>query len=99
MTTVNDIVLGTAEVTAYICKDGGNYVIYSTGKGGAMIVAPTKDEAKKKFNEALNMVFALRNLMFYDAVLKADDQAKIKFAKEYKPTSPAIHFIESAAEC
>ena len=66
MASVNDITLGTSKVTAFIVKDGDEFVVYSHGKGGAMITAPTKEEAIDKFKEALNMVTALSNLILLD---------------------------------
>ena len=99
MEPISNIRLETTKITAFIVKDGDEYVVYSHGKGGAMITATSKEEATNKFKEALNMVIALRNLIFYNEVIKSDDIAKEKYAREYKPNVPVIDFVESSFHC
>lgn len=69
----------TAKVKAIVIEDKmtKNVTIYLEEKGGPIISAPTKEEAKEKFKEALNLSCAVRNLQIYsDAVLTDTNKRK-----------------------
>jgi hypothetical protein len=47
------------------------YTISSLGKGGPIVTANTLEDAKTKFERALNLSFAVNNLLFFKGYKKA----------------------------
>lgn len=65
------------ENTITICKEG---------KGGPIITDSTLESAKRRFTEAMNLFFAIENIVtFYEAVKNAD--INIYGGKPFEPNS------------
>lgn len=90
----------TKKITATIVEIGnGGFVAYCNEPGGPVVSANTKEAVERKFENALNLAFAIDNLNFFNELVrgssaeKADKSKKLitlpKFDIEYiPPTRP-----------
>ena len=87
---------------AIVLKDKSEecFTIFLDGLSGPVISAPTLDEAKSKFGEAMNLACAVRNLnIFSTAINERDREQREKLAKKKLINSePIIEYrqIEAA---
>lgn len=93
---MNNIEVKTISITAYVTKDvrEGVFTVFMEGKGGPIISAPTEEEAKIKFEEALNLSCAVKNLLTYNDAVKAQEAEMKKFADSSSPKEVEIDFID-----
>lgn len=86
----------TINITAFIVKSKSEdgYTVFMDGKGGPVVSAPTEEEAKKKFNEALNLSCAITNLLTFNEAVKAQEEAMKKFVKESAPKKVEINYVD-----
>lgn len=67
------------KVEAYIIEDvhDKTFTIALRGKGGPIITEKTKALAKAKFEEALKLSNAVRNLIYFESVSEKSDKDKL----------------------
>ena len=75
---MNGLTTKECKVSAYIAKDdkSNTFTIYSGHAFGPVITANDLTEAKAKFEEALNIAHAVRNLNFFAAAVKATNSCQ-----------------------
>lgn len=93
MNLKDDIYLESVKVTAFIFKDGDNYVIHSDGEGGTIVSDVNKEKAEAKFDEAIRASFALRNLIFYRDIVREIE--KENESRHLKTPKIEIEFVEA----
>ncbi|MFN8322806.1 MAG: hypothetical protein U0T74_09130 [Chitinophagales bacterium] len=85
-------------ITARIIKYNGNYTIYSEGSGGAIITDANKEEAERRFTEAIKASYALRNLIFYADMVKEMNGGDLDSnIREFKTPKINIEYLTVAA--
>lgn len=72
-------------------------IIYLEEKGGPIISAPTLEEAKAKFEEALNLGCAVRNLHYYNDAVFADGEQRKALTNKMDKYAPEIEFVSLSA--
>jgi hypothetical protein len=89
----------TCKVEAYIVKDdkSNTITIYTGHACGPVISASNIDEAKAKFENALNFAHAVRNLNFYAAAVKASDAEKPELTKKLSKNKQALEIVYNLA--
>jgi hypothetical protein len=91
-----NIAITTEAVKAFVMENkDGTFTIFSSGKGGAIITATTEKEAKSKFEEALQLAFAIKNLITYHTVANAEiDDMPVSEAKKFTSSEPIVEYSE-----
>ena len=79
-------------VKAFIIEDKkeGLYTVSLDGKGGPIISAPSLEEARSKFEEALKLSCAVQNLLAFQKAVKNAEH----FEEKLKNKSAEIEFIQ-----
>jgi hypothetical protein len=87
-------------VTAHLIYDQTDnlYTIYSSERGGPIITAQSEEEAKKDFEVAINIAFAIRNLLYFKGANMAQSHSeKMGFINGMKNQVGRIEYIQEVA--
>lgn len=98
---MENVKITTQTFKAIIVKDNSDksFTIFLDGLSGPVISASNLEEAKRKFDEAMNLACAVRNLNVFAAAIKERDaQQREKLAKKTnKNSKPTVEYREIEA--
>ncbi len=92
--------LKPVKITAHVIEDknAGLFTAFMKGKGGPIVSASTIEEVHKKFEEALDLGCAVKNLVtFGEAIREKSQEAKEKFAERKNNKDNTIQFVTLVA--
>ena len=84
------------KISAIIIKDeeDSTFIIHMVGKEGPIVSASSIEEAKGKFEIALRLFSGVKNLNYFQEMIKSSFEEKEKSVKNFDPKGPSVEYVE-----